>query len=95
MDEFLKGAIDSISSNLESPKKDGGVYIGIVSLCVGRDGKIDNVYFNRPSRSTELDIAFAKAIKKTKLTLPNDKCFQDGIYYSPLMLNFDQNDMAD
>jgi hypothetical protein len=95
MNAFLRSSIDLITDNLEAPKKDGGVYIGIVSLCVDRNGQADNIYFNRPSRNTELDIAFAKAVKNTKLMLPEDKCLQDKIYYSPLLLNFDQNDMSD
>ena len=92
---FSKGA-DRILKNYIAPKKDGREYSGKIAILINKDGYITNVRFKKRSGHDGLDLAMFNAVNKTpRLALPRDPEAAYAMYTMPMVLWYNQDDMAD
>jgi len=92
---FSKGA-DRILKKYIAPKKDGREYSGKIAILINKDGYITNVRFKKRSGHDGLDLAMFNAVNKTpRLALPRDPEAAYAMYTMPMVLWYNQDDMAD
>ena len=92
----LTEGIHNILSKLNPPKYDGGKYKGEITICLNRDGVVEKAVVNEPSGHKALDSTFLDAVFATEkvIIVPQDDCSSDLLYFMPVVLNYDETDMA-